>query len=235
MSKYVLILFLSFFPSLFWFWIVRRIDKKNPEPIKEIIKVFFWGIIIAFPSLILVYGMKNFLDKIINVNSIFYILILSFLIDGLVEEYAKYAVVRDKIYNQKVFNEPLDGFVYAVTAAMGFAFFENFFYLLSSEPELVIVRFAAPTLMHALASGIIGYHLGEVKFYQPKNKKFIILSSLFLAVGFHGLFNTIIRFQFFWNIIPLIFLILSVYIYILFGLKKFSKFTTPLSQKPLFS
>ncbi|MCX7778901.1 MAG: PrsW family glutamic-type intramembrane protease [Patescibacteria group bacterium] len=234
MNKYVLILSLSFLPSLFWLFIARRIDKKNPEPIKEILRVFLLGIMIALPTLVLAQGLKFFLDKI-AVNYFFYIIIISFFVDGLIEEFAKYLILKEGVYDRKVFNEPLDGFVYAVTVATGFAFFENFFYLLSSGPQLIVLRFATPTLMHVLASGIIGYHLGEVKFFQPKNKKFILAGSLFLAVGFHGLYNTIIRFNFFWNIVPLIFLILSVYIYILFGLKKTSREQHPLSQKALFS
>jgi len=224
MFNYILLVALALFPSIFWLIVVRFIDKENPEPIKEIIKIFIWGMIIAFPTFILVQGIKFFSEKI-TPHPLLYILILSFLIDGLIEEFAKYAVVRDKIYEKEVFNEPLDGFVYGVTCAMGFVFVENFLYLLFSKPELIIIRFTTPTLMHALATGIVGYHLGMAKFRQVSvnKKRLYIFTGLLLAIIFHGLYNSVIRYNLFWPAIPLTILIIIVYIYLLRGLRKISK------------
>lgn len=219
--NYILIILFSLLPSIFWLLVARFIDRKNPEPAKQIVRIFIWGMIIAVPTFILVQGIKFFSEKI-TISPLLYIFILSFLVDGLIEEYAKFAVVRDKIYEKEVFNEPLDGFVYGVTCAMGFAFVENLLYLLFSKPELIILRFTTPTLMHALATGIVGYHLGVAKSKKVSQgkKRLYIFTGLLLAILFHGLYNSVIRYNLFWTAIPLAILIISSYIYLLRGLRR---------------
>lgn len=224
MYSYILIVLFSLLPSIFWLLIVRFIDQKNPEPIKEVVKIFFWGMIIVLPAFILVQGAKFLLGKF-ELPQILNIIILSFVIDGLIEEYAKYTILRNKIYKREIFNEPLDGLVYGVTTAMGFAFVENFLYLLFSKPELIIVRFTTPTLMHALAGGIIGYHLAMAKFknVSKTKRRLYIFIGLLLAILFHGFYNSVIRYGFSYSAIPLSILIIIVYIYLLRGLRRVIK------------
>lgn len=224
MFNYILLVALAFFPSIFWLLVVKFIDRKNPEPTKEIIRVFFWGCLIVIPAFILVQGAKFFLDKI-GLPDFLYIIIISFVIDGFIEEYAKYTVLRGKVYHRSVFDEPLDGLVYGVTVAMGFAFVENLLYIIFSRPEVMIMRFTNPTLMHALATGIVGYHLALAKFKNVSvaKKRLYIFLGLVLAVLLHGLYNSVIRYNVFFSIIPLTILIIASYIYLLNGLRRSEK------------
>jgi len=223
--NYFYIILFSFVSSLFWILVaVRFIDRKNPEPFKELIKVFLGGCLITVPVFILVQGAKYFLGQF-NLPDFFYILLLSFMVDGLIEELGKFFVLKDGVCNKSCFDEPIDGLVYGVTVAMGFAFVENILYLAFARPELIILRFITPTLMHALASGIVGYHLylAKSKKVSSAKKKFYVFFGLLLAIVFHGLFNSVIRYNIFINYIPLAILIVLSYIYLLAGLRKAQK------------
>ena len=120
--KIIIIILLSLIPSLFWLLVIRFIDRRRPEPRRFIILAFILGIIIAFLALQVGKLALSLLNSF-SVSSLVYILIGSFLIDGLIEELAKFSVVRIFIYPQSFFDEPLDGVVYMVTVALGLAFF----------------------------------------------------------------------------------------------------------------
>jgi protease PrsW len=223
--NYFYIISLSFIPSLFWILVAARfIDRKNPEPLKEIIKVFLGGCLVTLPVFILVQGAKYFLGQFI-LPDLLYILLLSFMVDGVIEELGKFFVLKDGICNKSCFDEPLDGLVYGVTVAMGFAFVENILYLAFVSPELIILRFITPTLMHALATGIVGYHLYLAKSKKVSlfKKKLYISFGILIAIVFHGLFNSVIRHNIFINYVPLAILIVLSYIYLLVGLRKAQK------------
>src|SRR5262245_7181594 len=53
----------------------------------------------------------------------------AFVLAGLVEEFAKWVLFATAIYQWHEFDEPLDGLVYGVALALGFATIENVLYL----------------------------------------------------------------------------------------------------------
>ena len=74
----------------------------------------------------------------------------------------KFLVVLLFIRKSRFLDEPIDLMIYMITAALGFAAVENLFFFNSvrSIEELIglaSLRFVGATLMHALASGILGY------------------------------------------------------------------------------
>jgi RsiW-degrading membrane proteinase PrsW (M82 family) len=88
----------------------------------------------------------------------------AFVLSGLVEEVAKWAMLMAAVYHWREFDEPLDGLVYGVTIALGFATLENVFYLSSHGVAIAWQRavFAVPA--HALFGGTMGYYAGRGKF-----------------------------------------------------------------------
>lgn len=225
MLNYCYIILLSLLPSLFWIIVVACfVDRRKPEAGKNLLKVFLGGCFISLPIFILVEGARHVLN-IFVLPEFFYILLLSFMVDGLIEELGKFFVLKEGVYSKVFFDEPIDGLVYGVTAAMGFAFVENILYLTFVKPELVVLRFVAPTLMHALATGIVGYHLALVKFKKVSltKKRLYTISGILLAVVLHGLFNSVVRYNVFINYFPLAVLIILSYIYLLGGLRRAQK------------
>jgi protease PrsW len=118
----------------------------------------------------------------------------AFVLSGLIEEMAKALMLLAAVYHWREFDEPLDGLVYGVTIALGFATFENYLYLSSHGVDIAWKRalFAVPA--HALFGGSMGYYAGRAKFAakgprggrSPWRDRSLCLA---LPVLFHGLYN----------------------------------------------
>lgn len=191
----IAVLSLAIAPGLFWLWFFYQRDRFEPEPKHLIARTFLLGILVALP---------------IVFAQTFFLFVPAFLlytvIAPITEEYGKYAVVRYGIYNHAEFDEPMDGIIYGVASALGFATIENIGYLLGSyfSPEetlgqgasasdavlfLFIVRSLLSVPGHAIWASFWGYALGRAKFTTPAQGNHLIRKGLLLAIGSHGLFN----------------------------------------------
>ena len=180
-----LLLTVAIGPALFWLIFFYRKDKYATQPLSWIVKIFLLGALITIPIAIC--------------ESIAGILISEFaiavIVAPIVEECGKYFVVTRYVYTTSEFNEPVDGIMYAVAAALGFATIENILYVfsipLTELPTLFAVVIGRAVLSvpgHALDSSIWGYSLGIAKFGLPRDAPKII-TGLAVAIVFHGLFN----------------------------------------------
>ena len=82
----------------------------------------------------------------------------------------------------KDFNEPIDGIVYGVTASLGFATLENFYYVYlladyfqTSSMSLAIVRSFSAVPAHAVFGVFMGYFFMKYVFIK-KEITFYLLS-----------------------------------------------------------
>jgi len=204
--KYVFYILLGLLPSLIWLSFYLRKDK-NPEPNSMILKIFFYGMLIApiaiIFELLLIWLMNptyNPLDILSYMPRSGYIaaLLSATLIPALVEEYLKYAVVKFKVLKKSVFDEPTDAMIYCLIAGLGFASVENLMVLFKiSFPDLgqalgtIGFRFLGATLVHALASAIVGYWLAKGLLDLKKRKRFVLI-GLTIAIIFHTCYNYLI-------------------------------------------
>ena len=227
-QKSIIFLLLSAGPTLLWLFICLRLDRSAPEPGLQIFKTFLWGCLITIPII----PLAGFLTRLIQNSSWFspivLIIVLSFLIDGFIEETSKYLVLRYKTYQSVHFDELRDGFIYGMSLGLGLAFIENVLYGflvgdLMTGASTILLRGFTSTFMHFLSGGIIGYHLGLVKFNSVKKPKLIIFRGVIIAILFHGLYNTIVRFDWWWNLIPLAILLIVVYFLIFKKIKFISQ------------
>src|SRR5262249_9579612 len=114
-----------------------------------------------------------------------------FLVVGPVEELCKFAAVRLPIYPRAQFNEPMDGIVYSVSAASGFALAENYTYM-EGTPEGIWTRGPAATLARILFASFWGAALGWTKPMENRRvARLIVAGSLLWAASTHGLFDLI--------------------------------------------
>jgi len=181
-----LLLTVAIGPALFWLLYFYRKDKYEPEPLSWIVKIFLLGALIVIPIAI---GE--------SISGIFVSEFMIFVIVApVMEECGKFFVVKKYVYQTSEFNEPVDGIIYAVAAALGFASLENIFYIFSiPSTELaalfwvVILRAVLSVPGHALFSSIVGYSLGIAKFGKPQDTPKIIITGLAGAIVFHALFN----------------------------------------------
>ena len=97
-------------------------------------------------------------------------------------------------------NEPLDPLIYMITAALGFVAVENALFIFSPiqaedlSQSLITgqLRFIGASLLHVVASGIVGVGL-SFSFYQSRMQKIVkVTLALLGAIAFHILFNLLI-------------------------------------------
>ena len=216
-------LILSAGPTLIWLIICLRLDKDAPEPKNQVVKTFFFGVVITIPIILIAGYLTDLIKGIPYFSDIAIIFILSFLIDGLIEEFAKYIILFKWVYKSLHFNELRDGFIYGMIIGLGLAFVENILYGIASSNIgtgviTVLLRGFITTLLHFLTGGIIGYYIALVKFHSKPHST--ALYGLGIAVLLHGLYNTIVRFGWWWNIFPLLIILLLTYIIILIRIRK---------------
>jgi len=173
------------------------------------------GIIISVPVLSLQLLFQNILFPSID-NLIFIVVGLA-----LIEEVFKFAAAHLAVGHQKAFDEPVDAMIYMIIAALGFATVENFFITWSSVPltrsgEIITavstlgLRFVGATLLHAIASGALGYYwaLGHFKHMEHR-----IGFGILLATVIHATFNLLVyRFHNLYALYPTFFLMVAAII-----------------------
>ena len=177
----------GFLPGIVWLVYFYKKDSVEPEPTKKIIKAFILGVFIAFPA-----GIFNsiFINtyNVFNLNERFY---GSVLIAPLVEESLKYTVVVWAFYKDKNFDEPMDGIIYAVSVALGFAAIENLGYVYNSFATnttvfTVAIRAFLTVPAHALFASVYGFGLGLKKFNY---KRPFFVTTLLFGILLHAIFN----------------------------------------------
>ena len=192
---------LSIIPSIIWLAFFLREDRQ-PEPKKAVLKVFVVGMFSTIPVIILSLTIALILKGLgVPIPIISFIGIV--FVAAMVEETAKYLVVKRSVFNSSDLDEPSDFMIYAITAALGFATVENIIFLFPGgealfglTPEFFIqdlvagsiIRFFSGTLLHALASGIMGYFLA-LSITRIEYRKTLAQTGLAIAILLHGLYN----------------------------------------------
>lgn len=175
----LLLFILSFAPGALWVWFFYRQDRL-PEPFPLIARTFLWGMVWVLPA-ILVESLYPGPLRSSNGLTLFLATVLGV---GLVEEAAKLMAVRFSVWHEGAFDEPVDGIIYAITAALGFAALENLLYGLRFGTAVVPLRALVTLLAHASFSGIAGFGLTQYRF---GGKSFF--PQLLLAAFLHGSYN----------------------------------------------
>lgn len=175
-------------PAVFWLWFwLRNEDREEPEPIGLIILTFLLGSIMVIVAMYLEKFSANFTES----NSLKQVIIWAS-----IEEILKLVGVSFIIFGNNIVRRPIDYPMYFIAVALGFAAFENVLYLakpLNTSGTIVgmltgNLRFLGSTLLHAIASGLIGSAIGLGK-YIGKHKAIFLLIGIFSAIALHSVFN----------------------------------------------
>ena len=170
------LLALAIAPAVFVLCYFYLKDRYEPEPLGWVIKVFFIGAFMVIPAALLEAPFPEGL-------------FVTVIVAPIVEESLKFAAVYFTVYRDEEFDEPVDGIVYGVAAALGFAMVENIMYVLEGGLAVGIVRAIASVPAHALFAAVWGYTLGLARFRPEKERPLLIASGLAAAMVFHGVFN----------------------------------------------
>lgn len=187
-------LLLAFLPPILWLAFYLREDC-HPEPRRSVLIVFAGGIASAFVAVFAeLVVFRLILDTAVSMERQAFTF---FLIIGVIEEYVKYLPVKFLVLRRKDFDEPIDGMIYMITAALGFAALENILFVLPvfqtsilSGLTITTSRFFGANLLHALCSGIVGFFLAR-SFFSPRRPHAIAFGVLVAAL-LHAVFNYLI-------------------------------------------
>jgi RsiW-degrading membrane proteinase PrsW (M82 family) len=161
-------------------------DKHEREPLSLLLISFVYGMLstlltvfISFPvDFLVVLHDDNYIDQFYS----------AFFKVALVEEFSKFVFVRFILYNNRNFNEPFDGIVYAVMVGMGFATLENVLYVFEFGWETGVLRMFTAVPAHATFAVMMGYFLGIAKFTHARAFSYGLV-ALFSATVFHGAYD----------------------------------------------
>lgn len=180
----ILLLTLAILPGIAICLFVYYKDKYEKEPWQLLIKTFIGGVLITVLAAFLEFGADIFFKE--N-HSLWMVAVEAFLIVALIEEGCKYYLLTKHLYPNEEFNEPFDGIIYSVIISMGFATFENIFYVFRGGVSVAILRMITAVPAHATFGVLMGFFVGLAKFRNNSAK--LRLAGLFTAVFFHGAYD----------------------------------------------
>jgi RsiW-degrading membrane proteinase PrsW (M82 family) len=174
-------------PSLLWLWFWLKEERSEKEPKQIITAVFILGMlsvifVIPLQKLIQSYSFNQSTELTLWAGA---------------EELIKYLVVVVILWKTRFINRPIDWPIYLITAALGFAALENTMFLLKpfSLGETTVglltgsLRFLGSTLLHSIASAVIGILLGLSFYMDSFLKKIYLIIGIILATALHTAFN----------------------------------------------
>lgn len=204
--KYLAIALVSVLPAVGWLWYFHKTDKYEPEPKKLVFRTFFIGVLFAvalgtsFSGLPYPWGPAKYSAVIWA---------------PLVEETGKFLIVFWTVFRNRNFNEPVDGIVYAASAALGFAACENAFYVLAGWSGAgagtgvftLLARSVFSVPGHALFSSFWGAALGYAVGRKGLKPVLVVAAGLVLSMIAHGLFNWLSMEQSFGGLLFIVFMV----------------------------
>jgi RsiW-degrading membrane proteinase PrsW (M82 family) len=169
--------------------LVRYFHDRDlyPEPPKVIWTTFAFGALITVPVLIVVFPAMILLPQ--AEGFVPFAVQYAFLYAAIPEEFFKLLVLLGYSLRRREFDEPMDGLVYGVVAALGFAALENALYSVAVGPVMTIVRGFTAVPAHACMGVIMGYYVGRARF-EPKRRGALIVTGYVAATIVHGLYDT---------------------------------------------
>ncbi len=215
---------LAIIPGLLIIIYVYRKDTVEKEPLGLILRIIIFGVLSCLAAAYLEQFESQFLPQYPK-GSLEYALTTSFCMAAFVEEIVKFLAMRIGSWRYPGFNYRFDGVVYGVSAAVGFAIYENINYVAMYGLQTAIVRAFTAIPLHAFC----GVFMGVIYSYS---KKASILGQNGASVGYtvlallvpmliHGTYDT---FAFLGErgTVPLLVFVVILYIAAITTIKKMS-------------
>jgi RsiW-degrading membrane proteinase PrsW (M82 family) len=161
-------------------------DKHERELLSLLLTSFFYGVLSTVVTLLISLPLEFFVT--INEQNVVHQFGNAFFKVSLVEEFSKFIFIRFILYNNKNFNEPFDGIVYASMVGMGFATLENIIYVFQYGAPTGFIRIFTAVPAHAAFAVLMGYFLGKAKFINRKELYYSFL-ALLIPTAFHGAYD----------------------------------------------
>ena len=184
---------LAVLPALILLFYTYQQDKLQREPVKMIVKGFFFGWLSVFCSFLISVPSLNLGLFSQQLNSFSDAFRQAFFGAAIPEETAKLFCLWLFLRKNPYFDERMDGIVYAVCIGMGFAAFENIEYLFASGTDWVttgIGRSLTAIPGHFGFAVLMGYFYSLYRFDRSKAPGAGLKMWLYPVLA-HGLYDTV--------------------------------------------
>jgi RsiW-degrading membrane proteinase PrsW (M82 family)/ribosomal protein L40E len=179
-----------------WVWVVRRYDRLQPEPIKVLLRVgLLGGLLSIVPAIICntlvdhFLGLSGFIGDASRRITL-PLALASAVFIGINEETWKFLATLRLVRRLPEFDEPIDGMIYAMTVALGFAAVENIEYMVRYGAGVLVTRSLLSVPIHLACAAIWGYGLARARFISKHKRYFTTaLPYLLAAAGVHAAFD----------------------------------------------
>lgn len=184
---------LAIIPGLLLIIYVYKKDKVEKEPVGLILRILIFGVISCIAAGFLEQLESGFLPKY-QEGTVEYALTTSFCMAAFVEEIVKFLAMRLGSWKYQGFNYRFDGIVYGVSAAVGFAVYENVMYVAMYGFQTAVVRAFTAIPLHAFC----GVFMGVLYSYSKKasilgqggKSVFYTILALIVPMLIHGTYDT---------------------------------------------
>lgn len=188
-------------PALVWLYFLLKEDYRHPEPRSILFLAFLAGMIAVPIAVPLESLFRDYAYHAIGSCSPYLPLCLPIITGwAIIEEVLKYGLAAAFVLWRKDVDEPIDLVIYMLTTALGFAAVENTLFLIEpvaahnflSALATDNLRFVGSTLLHVIASSIIGFSLALAHTMPRISRPLIASAGLILAIALHTTFNFLI-------------------------------------------
>lgn len=173
-------------------YIIRALDTLNTTRTTTLIYSVLWGGIGAFS---LAYVVNNAtLDLLLQTGTGDFSTVVRFTAP-ILEEILK-AGFLIYLIRRPSFRYEVDGAIYGFCIGIGFAVLENFFYISRNENAgfaLAISRSLSTSMMHAMASAVVGISLGKLRrSHGGWRMQLLPIAGILIAIGAHVVYNNVV-------------------------------------------
>ena len=166
-------------------YIIYTRDFYGTGAFSYVILCFVWGgVAFAFAYLINSYLISNGIIERLTVIRV---------VAPIEEEILK-GLILIYLIRRPQFTYFVDGAIYGFAVGIGFAIFENYYYIWGDLGALSIAiqRVISVNLVHATGSAIIGIAFGLARFSRLRGRIVQVLTGLALAAALHAVFNNLV-------------------------------------------
>lgn len=189
-------------PSLFLLVFFYLEDRYEPEPRGHVALAFGKGALATLPAYAASWALARLVgDEWLALGGLPARAFDAVVLAAACEELTKW-IAFFCIYSWNEFDEPLDGVVYGVAVALGFATVENVLCVARDGLGIGVLRaiFAVPA--HALFGAVMGYYVGRAKLgdgqwqgidVTRKERRRRLAAALALPIALHGAYDLLLQ------------------------------------------
>ena len=180
-------------PAAFLLGYIYFHDTIEPEPPGLLLLLVLSGAGAALASSVLEGIGERILKRFVYQGDPLYTILLAFLVVAVVEEGAKFLLLKRQTWNHPAFNYRFDGVVYSAFVSLGFAAFENVYYIFGYGLSVALPRALLAIPGHLAFSVFMGMYYGRARL-QANRKHHVgaalnLCAGYLIAVALHGFYD----------------------------------------------